>query len=179
MAVHGVGMQVGGESTNHFTHNNIKRDNQAISETFTILPALAMILMGFALFSILLSSAYNNIDQQHDQKEMFEISNTILEKICSPNAIFSNDGNYLQFDAFVSSSAEIFIQELQEKYRPYGYNFAVKLSCKDVVAWIPSSFSQPNDILNQYASSKQVAIKLNEVSTNPGTLTIIFWKTPI
>jgi nitrate reductase alpha subunit len=160
-----------------YTRKKITQDKYAISESFTVLPALAMILIGFTLFSILISSAYSTVDHQQDYNEMFKLSNEILEKISTPNSIITTDENSVRFDDFTSTRAELFIEELQKSYQPYGFSFAVKLSCNDLITFIPPSFLQNSEIHNQYACSKQVTVELNEVTTLPGTLTIVFWKT--
>ncbi len=167
-------MNLGGNNClKHKRSKPIKHDSNAISETFTVLPALAMILIGFTIFSIIIATAYTTFDTKSDHINMLETSNQILEKISSPNACFTTDGNTINYMVFSSNQSKNYIETLQSQYEPYKLSFSVKLSFNHEETWLPQPINNKNSTGNQYASSKQVSVQINEIKTLPGTLTVI------
>jgi hypothetical protein len=155
-----------------FTH-----DTTAVSETFTILPALSMVLIGFTIFSMIIAAAYTSFETKDNYTDMFEQSNNILEKISSPNACFTTDGNSIDYSLFSSEQANEYISLLQSEFSPYHLSFSVKLSFADEISWLPTSNSMDQITGNRYASSKQVSVRMNEVKTVPGILTVFLFDT--
>ena len=166
----------GNNCLKHKRSKPIKQDSNAISETFTILPALSMILIGFTIFSILIATAYTTFDAKSDHINMLETSNQILEKISSPNACFTTDGNTINYMIFSSNQSKNYIQTLQSQYESYKLSFSVKLSYNNEKIWLPQQINNENSTADQYASSKQVSVQINEIKTIPGTLTVILWQ---
>ena len=154
----------------------ITHDTNAISETFTVLPALAMVLIGFTIFSIIIATAYTTFDTKNDYVNMVEWSDQILEKISSPNACFTTDGNTINYLVFSSNQSKQYIEKVKSQFAPYQLCFSVKLSFEQVEIWLPQPISNNHSIDNQYASSKQVSVQINEIKTHPGTLTVVLWQ---
>jgi len=161
-----------------FTAKEVTNDDRAISETFTVLPALSMVLIGFTIFFIIIATAYNSFDSKQDIINNFECCDKILEKICSPNSFFICEGNKIDLNLLISNEAETYLQQLQQQYKPYNLSFSVKVSYEDTFHWLPTIPQLHTPNMNKYASSRQVLIKLNEVSTIPGTITVVFWQKP-
>lgn len=138
-----------------------------------------MILIGFTIFSIIIATAYTTFDNKQDRESNFKQADFILEKICSPNAIFTFEGNTINLQTFTSNESENYIQRIQQSFVKYDYSFAVKLSYDHNSHWLPQTPSQEISQTNTYASSKQVSVKINEVTTTPGRVTVIFWKNGI
>lgn len=154
----------------------LTKNDLAISESFTLFPSLAMVLVGFTIFSIIIVSAYTTFDNKQDTIDMFELSESVLRKVSSPTAIFTVDANHIDLQMFTSDQASLYIQDLQHLFIPYDFYFVLKLTCDDTIAWSPEPAPEPVSMINRYASSKHVSVRTNEVTTIPGVLTIVFWK---
>lgn len=156
-------------------HQSFRQDNKGISETFTVLPALAMVLIGFTIFSIIITTAYSSLNDRQEYIDHFELANSLLEKICTPNAIFTTENNLINFDIFTSKESLDYFNCLRQTYNLYDYSFCVRLSYKGMQYWIPDppNTSMYNDM---YASSKQVSVSINEVTIVPGQISVILWE---
>lgn len=137
-----------------------------------------MVLIGFTIFSILITSAYTSFENKQETIDMFELSEKILRKVSSPNAVFTFDGNKINLPSFTSDQATSYIQDIQDSFSPYGFIFVLKLSCEDTIVWLPEPPPEHPFNENRYASSKHVSVKINEVSILPGKITIVFWQQP-
>mgnify|MGYP006300522339 CR=1 FL=1 len=166
---------MGGNSIRE-SQKKIIKNTKAVSESFTVVPSLAVVLIGFTIFSIIIVTAYTTYDNKSDYINKFEISEIILEKIYSPNRIFIEDSSIINLNKFRSKETQTYIIELQESYSRYDYNFSLKLSCNDFEYWIPNKILDESSLSNSFASIKKVSIKINEISIVPGSLTIIFWE---
>ncbi|MBS3748884.1 MAG: hypothetical protein KGY65_07700 [Candidatus Thermoplasmatota archaeon] len=170
-------MELGGNTClKHKRRKIIRHDTNAVSETFTVLPALAMVLIGFTIFSIIIATAYTTFDTKKEYVAMVEYSDQILEKISSPNACFTTDGNTINYLVFSSNQSKHYIETVKSQFAPYQLCFSVKLSFEQVEIWLPQPISNNYSIGNQYASSKQVSVQINEIKTLPGTLTVVLWQ---
>lgn len=152
-----------------------QKDEKAISESFTVLPALAMVLIGLTIFSIILTTAYTTYDYHHDIIDKFNGSEEILNKISSPNTPVTEDGSVFILKNFYSKESMDFFNQLLNEYKFYGYNFTIKLKNKDIVFWNFNPQYSDNLLTNTYASTKTVSIAINELQIVPGCLTVIFW----
>ncbi len=152
-----------------------QNNNEAISESFTVLPALAMVLIGFTIFSIIIASAYTTFDYQHDIINKFDGAQDILEKISSPNSPVTEDGSLFKLKDFNSIEAKELFHQLLNKYQCYGYNFTIKLTFENRIYWIFNPQSSDIILTNTYACTKIVSIAINDIQIVPGSLTVIFW----
>ncbi len=160
----------------YFFHKKpFRKDDEAISESFTVLPALAMVLIGLTIFSIILTTAYTSYDYHHDIIDKFNGSKEILNKISSPNTPVTEDGSVFKLKDFYSKEASDFFNQLLIEYKLYGYNFTIKLKNKDKVFWNFNTQYSDNLLSNTYACTKTVSIAINELQIVPGSLTVIFW----
>jgi len=150
-------------------------NNEAISESFTVIPALAMVLIGFTIFSIIIASAYTTFDYHHDIINKFDGAQDILEKISSPNSPVTEDGSLFKLKDFNSIEAKEFFNQLLNKYQCYGYNFTIKLTFENRIYWIFNPQSSDIILTNTYACTKIVSIVINDIQIVPGSLTVIFW----
>ena len=65
-----------------------------------MLPAIAMVLIGFTIFTLIIASAYKTFDNQHVIIDKFEYAHHILEKISSPNSPVTEDGSLFKLKNF-------------------------------------------------------------------------------
>ncbi len=137
------------------------------------MPALSVIMIGFALFFVLLASAYNSYDIRVDSLEKYQNANFIATKLTNPECFFIKEGGLVDLPLLLISSGEEKLEEIRQEYQSSEVHFVVQLSWDEDTKVIPEN--QLNGVGNRVAVSKNVGIYLNEAQTVPGTLTIILW----
>lgn len=135
-----------------------------------------MILIGITLFSIILGSAYNTFDNKQAVINNFEFANNLLNKICSPNVLFTQEINVIHLQTFISNETAEYVKKVQQRYASYDITFVIKLSTSDNKYWQPTQLPESSLIKEIYSCSKQISIKTNDVTTIPGEITVLFWK---
>ena len=155
------------------------RDEKGISEEFTSLPALTVVMMGFAIFFVLFANVYFSYNERIENIDKYEIANFVLEKIMSADGALAKNGivrggviDVVKFREMRNN--EKAISEIMKKSGIKGIEFGLKLKYndgKEVIKWcnVPSN----KDI---FAASKQVPVYLNDVQTVPGVLTVVVWR---
>lgn len=152
---------------------NIKKflkDENAISEEFTTLPALAIIMIGFAIFILLIASTYSAYNTRSDTLDTYQTAGFLVDKLTSPDCVFMKEGGIVSLPALEQNTAELV--SMCEEYKESGVNFVIRLDWGDnKQKYFPND---PADV-NRIAVSKYVPVYLNEAETEPGRLTIITW----
>jgi len=150
---------------------NFLKDENAISEEFTSLPALSIVMIGFTLFILLISNTYMAYEQRIDSLEKYQTSYFIAIKLTNPDCYFIRDGGIVDLPLLQTDSNTLNL--LREKYKTSGVNFIVRISWDRGSEDFPEEL--PVDVGDRIAVSKNVGIYLNEAQTTPGKLTIIMW----
>ena len=149
-------------------------DENAVSEEFTSLPALSIVMIGFALFILLIATTYSAYTTRIDSLDKYQTADFIVTKLTNPNSFLIKEGGVVDLDLLINSEAEI--NELRNKYRSSGIDFIIRVSYDGKVEKIPSN---ADDLLsnsgNRVAVSKNVGIYLNQAQTKPGKITVIAW----
>ncbi len=156
------------------------KDERGISEEFTSLPALTVVMIGFAIFFVLIANVYSAYNERVESIDKHEASNFVLEKIMSADGYLAKEGivregGIIDASKFNETKGdEKRISEIIEKSGIKGIEFGLKLKyegCKEQLEWcnIPSS-------KDTAAASKQVAVYINEAKTVPGVLTVLVWE---
>ena len=150
-------------------------DERGISEEFTSLPALTVVMIGFGLFIALIAGAYYSYNDRIESIDKYEAANFVLEKmtITLREEKIIREGEIIDKIQFKKSVHNY--KAIVEKSGIVGINFGLKLSYEEnggihSIEWdnIPSD----KDVV---AVSKQVAVYLNEAETVPGILTVFVW----
>jgi len=150
---------------------NFLKDENAVSEEFTSLPALSIVMIGFTLFILLISNTYMAYEQRIDSLEKYQTGYFIATKLTNPDCYFIRGGGtvdlpLLQTDSYI-------LNLLRDKYKTSGVNFIVRISWDKGSEDFPEEL--PVDVGDRIAVSKNVGIYLNKAQTTPGKLTIIMW----
>ncbi|MCD6448339.1 MAG: hypothetical protein J7L58_04770 [Thermoplasmata archaeon] len=155
-------------------------DNKGISEEFTSLPALAVVMIGFALFFAMIAGVYYQHNERVKSLDKYEMANFILEKLTSANGLLAEKGIIVggtidkkKFEGVGNSQDNI--EAIIEESRIVGKEFGFKLVYweEDGVQTIEWT-NIPGDV-DKVAASKQVAVRLNDAEIVLGVLTIIVW----
>jgi len=150
--------------------NFLKYEN-AVSEEFTSLPALSIVMIGFTLFILLISNTYMAYEQRIDSLEKYQTGYFIATKLTNPDCYFIKEGGIVDL-ALLRSDRDT-LNLLRDKYKTSGVNFIVRISWDVGSEDFPEEL--PVDVGDRIAVSKNVGIYLNEAQTIPGKLTIIMW----
>jgi len=157
-------------------------DRRGVSEEFTSLPALMVVMIGFALFFAMMAGVYYQHNERVKSLDKYEAANFVLEKLTSANGLLAEKGiimeggviNAVKFNEIRENEDKI--EKIIEESGIIGLKFGLKLTYweKDNVEekeWvnIPSN-------ADKVAASKQVAVYLNDAEIVPGLLTVIVWR---
>lgn len=150
------------------------KDENAISEEFTSLPALSIVMIGFAIFIILIANTYATYTTRIESLDKYQTADFIVTKLTNPDSFLIKEGGIVDLPLLKNSDTEI--NQLRSKYRASGVDFIIRISYEDTVVKLPSN---ADDLLSnagdRVAVTKHVGIYLNQAQTKPGRLTIIAW----
>ena len=150
---------------------NFLKDEKAISEEFTSIPALSVFMIGFTLFILLIANTYIAYEQRIDSLEKYQNGFYISSKLTNPDCFFIREGGIV--DLQLLRNDRYLLSLLCEEYKISGVNFIVRISFNEIFEDFPENL--PDYVTNRVAVSKNVGIYLNQAQTTPGKLTIIMW----
>jgi len=150
-------------------NRRLYRNDVAVSEEFTALPALAVISIGLTLFLIVFSSAEKSYDIQKESIDEYQTAGFLLDHILDPNAPIMKDKGVINYPFLNSIDGRNYLESIRRQTG--NINFSISLSFKDEEHFYPST---PCDT-DRIAVSQSIAVYLNEVETIPGRITIIIW----
>jgi hypothetical protein len=149
-------------------------NEQAISEEFTTLPALSIVMIGFTLFIILLVQTHTAYETRIDLLENYQTADQIAYKLMNPDCYFIREGGLIDLSVLQNNIESL--QVICEQYQKSGVTFFLRLRWNNIVEDYPSPL--PSASINRIAISKNVGVYLSDAQTVPGTLTIIIWRNP-
>lgn len=148
-------------------------NKQAISEEFTTLPALSVVMIGFALFFLLTANTYNSYENRVESLERYKTADFIATKLTNPDCFFIKEGGIVNVDILKNAESKEKLNTLKDEYKSAGFDFIVRIN------WDASQYDfpedLPSDIEDTTAVSKDVGVYLNDAQTKPGKLTVILW----
>ena len=149
------------------------KNKEAVSEEFTALPALSVVMIGFTLFFLLIANTYNSYEDRIESLEKYKTADFIATKLTNPDCFFIKEGGLVNVDLLKSSESKEKLNALKNEYRSTGYDFTLRISWETSQQDFPEHL--PAEVNERVAVSKDVGVYLNEAQTKPGTLTIILW----
>jgi hypothetical protein len=151
---------------------SIFKDERAISEEFTILPALSIVMIGFALFVVLLAQTYLAYTDNINRLQNYQTTDGILQKLTNPDCYFIRNGGLIDIHILQNDTRSL--QILCTQYQRVGITFVLRLQWGDQIQDFPADLL--TDSRNRIAVSKEMGIYLNEAQTIPGIFTILLWR---
>jgi hypothetical protein len=148
------------------------KNEDAVSEEFTVLPALSIVMIGFALFVVLLAQTYITYADHLSRLQNYQTANGLLQKFTNPDCSFVREGGAIDLSILQNDNASL--QKLSEQYRQSDIFFLFQLTWNNQSQVFPNI--EPTANTSTIAVSKRVGIYLNEAQTLPGDLTIIVWR---
>ena len=147
------------------------KNEEAISEEFTVLPALSVVMIGFALFVVLLAQTYLTYTDRIDRLQSYQTADGLLQKLTNPDCFFIREAGLV--DLHLLQNDTMSLQNFLEQYTKSDFFFHLQLHWNDQIWVFPESMVSNPDI--RIAVSKEIGIYLNEAQTTPGTLTVLLW----
>jgi len=152
----------------------LKKDENAISEEFTSLPALSIVMIGFAIFIIMIANTYTAYNTRIESLDKYQTADFIVTKLTNPDSFIIKEGGVIDLELLRNSDSEI--NELRDKYRASGIDFVIRISYENTVEKVPSNAENLlSNAGDRVAVTKCVGIYLNQAQTKPGKLTVITW----
>jgi hypothetical protein len=145
-------------------------NKQAVSEEFTSLPALSVVMLGFSLVLIMLAHTYTAYQERVTQTQEYQLAETILGKCTNPNSPLMRN-NLLDMSVMADPTI---IQKLQAPYFLSNISFILRLHYFNS----DHDFPEPPPLTShRVAVAEEIGVYLNDAQTVPGTLTLILWRT--
>ena len=148
-------------------------NNKAISEEFTTLPALSVVMIGFTLFFILIANVYNSYDLRAESLEKYQTADFIVTKLTNPDCYFIKEGGLVDLPILKTVESDDALNAMRDEYRASGVDFIIRINWDGKSKDFPEELS--NTIDNRVAVSRDAGIYINEAQTKPGKLTVITW----
>ncbi len=151
------------------------KDKRGVAEEFTSLPAIMVVMIGFAIFFAMIATVYNLHNERIEDKELFEVAHYVALKLTSADSpLAAGDNTPLYID---KNKLHIKVDELKKYCNPIGYDYYVivyeydedgsKKPIKDTENIIPNR--------NKVSASRKVAIK-DGIGVKYGEIVVIVWR---
>jgi hypothetical protein len=147
------------------------RNEAAISEEFTTLPALSVVMIGFSLFLLLLAQTYIAYEERMEQLQEYQTADTLVRKLTNPDCPFMRPGGLIDVNVLQQDAT---VQVLHDQYLRSGIPFVVRLHWDDITVDFPEVCNMT--VPHRVAVTRQIGVFLNEAQTVQGTLTVILWR---
>lgn len=157
------------------------RDERGLSEELTSLPALAVIMTGFAIFFIMIAGVYHSYNQEMESIDEYQTANFILEKITTSDGALAKkgimmEGGLISLINFERINEKI-MDEIIKESGIEGERVALKLELKKGYDELKNPLIRGKLPTTEYITvSKRVTVYLNEVKKVPGVLSVMVWE---
>ncbi len=159
---------------------NFVKSKRGVAEEFTSLPALMIVMIGFALFFAMIAGVYYIHNQKVESKELYEVAHYVVLKLTTQDSpiISTSDANTpLLIDG--NSIKSISIEELKNFCNPVGFDYNVNFfwydeNGKKETIKIKSENNIPDK--DTVSASRKVAIKFFEGDIRYGEIVVTVWR---
>lgn len=148
------------------------KNEEAVSEEFTVLPALSIVMIGFTIFVVLLAQTYLAHAERVELLQQYQITDGLLQKLTNPECYFIRTGGLIDLSILECDTSSF--HRLYEHYKQIGYEFYLQLQWDGQSKTLPESCIPQS--LKRIAISRAIGVYINEAQTIPGTLTLVLWK---
>lgn len=147
-------------------------DERGLTEPYADLPAMALAVSGFVIFVALMAQAYSAYEEKAFIAEHYQDARNLAMKLTRDPALTvdtrSDMIDAVKFDAVSRDGNATF--DLMDRYGGH-YGFIVKLEGGTYAGTIMNTTSSFGA-----AAAIPVTVKLNDVQSVPGTLTVKLWR---
>jgi hypothetical protein len=157
---------------NEYWVRDFVRNDAAVSEEFTSLPALSVVIIGFSLFILLLTQTYLTYEERMEQIQEYQIVDSLASKLTSLECPFIRGGGLLDLSALTHDTTPLF--RLMDQWRESGWVFLLRIHWNNITMDFPGTDNMTTS--HRVAVTRPVGVFLNDAQTIPGALTIILWR---
>lgn len=154
------------------------KDKRGVAEEFTSLPAIMVVMMGFAIFFAMVATVYHLHNERVEDKELFEVAHYVVSKLTTVGSpLIVEDSTSLLLDK--NKLENVGIDKLKEYCNPIGYDYYVKVyeydedGSKEQI--YPKSMENTIPSKNRVSASRKVAIT-DGIETKYGKVIVIVWR---
>jgi hypothetical protein len=152
---------------------NIISNDKAVSEEFTSLPALSIVMIGFTVFFLLLANTYNAYEYRLEILERYKTADFIASKLTNPDCFFIKEGRIVDINLLKKDESKEKLNAVRDEYKQAGFDFIIRISYDEFQKDFPEDL--PATIGDSRAVSKSIGVYINEAQTKAGKLTVILW----
>ena len=134
----------------------ITNNNKAISEEFTSLPALSVVMIGFTLFLLLMANTYNAYETRVESLEKYKTAEFIATKLTNPDCFFIKEGGIVNIESLETAESKQKLNNLRDEYRTSGFDFIIRINWDTNFQDFPESL--PFYVEDRAAVSKEIGI---------------------
>jgi len=149
------------------------RNENAISEEFTSLPALSVVMIGFTLFLVLIANVYSSYALRVSSLDKYQTADLISTKLTNPNCYFIKEGGLVDLPALKTLASNAMLNSMREQYKRSDFDFIIRVSWEVYSMDFPENLG--DNLGDRVAVSRDIGVYLNEAQTVPGKLTVILW----
>ncbi|MDH7517027.1 MAG: hypothetical protein QHH19_01590 [Candidatus Thermoplasmatota archaeon] len=149
------------------------KNEKAVSEEFTSLPALSVVMIGFTLFFILIANVYSSYAMRVSSIDKYQTADLISAKLTNLDCFFIKEGGLVDLPKLKTPVGNAILNSMREQYKRSDFDFIIRVSWGAYSMDFPETLS--DNLGDRVAVSKDVGIYLNEAQTVPGKLTVILW----
>lgn len=145
---------------------------EAVSEEFTVLPVLSIVMIGLAFFIVLLAQTYIVYAERIDRLQCYQTTDSLMQRLTNPDCFFIREGGLIDVSLLKEDNSTL--QHFFESYTKSGFCYLFQMQWNNQSWFFPQNVT--SDQGNRLAMSKHIGVYLNEAQTVLGTVTIILWK---
>jgi len=147
-------------------------DEQAVSEEFTSLPAITVVLVGFTFFFVLVAQVVLVYETRMAALDLYHTTDILAAKLITPESFFIREGGLVDYQVLHTDTQSL--EKIQQQYQTGGVHFFLRLRWNNYSEDFPEA--SDNSAAKRIALTKTIGIYLNEAQTVPGTFTIVLWR---
>lgn len=145
----------------------IVEDKRGITEEFTTLPAISIVMIGFALFFVLIASCYYVHIQRIENKELYEAAHFVIEKITMDSPLIESP---LMINLKAVERSNI-MEDIAKCCNLSDYDFCIRIFYDEMCLKLGEEKER-----NKVSLSKIVAVKINEGDIREGKIVVTVWR---
>ena len=149
------------------------KDERAVSEEFTSLPALCVIMIAFTLFFGLVANVYSSYVERNESIETYQTADFIATKLTNPDCFFIKEGGAVDLPILCSETGKTKLRKVCTEFKASEINFTLRIAWGNNTLDFPEQL--PEHIGNRIAVSRNIGVYINDAQTISGKLTIITW----
>ena len=151
---------------------NLQKNTNAISEEFTVIPSLTVVLIGIILSFILFGTTISSYQEQTEFADNLTTTENIFQKITNPSNPFITNFGIIDYSNMFSNDSIIYFHSIQKSLLKNRLNCSLYVSSENFSFWYPN---KPNSYKESSAVTHPIGLSINEIEIIDAKLTIIIW----